>query len=61
MQKVFVVIMDLGCGDYEIEGIFSSEEKAKRFLEIEEEDNSYFNDEDYTIKEMIVDSACVKE
>lgn len=61
MQKVFVVIMDLGCGDYEIEGIFSSKEKAKRFLEIEEEDNVYFDEEDYTIKEMIVDSACVKE
>lgn len=61
MEKVFIVIMDLGCGDYYIQGIFSTEEKAKRHLEIEEECNSYFNEEDYTIKEMIIDSACVKE
>lgn len=61
LQKVWVVTFDYGCCDSDLFEIFSSEEKAKRFLEHEGEDNGYFDIDDYTIKEYYINGAEIAE
>ena len=54
-MKVWVIVEDYGCCDKGIL-IFSSEKLAKEYLRIEEENNSYFSMEEYTIIKHYVDS-----